>query len=364
MKHTPKLMFYTMTKKIVEDLDKLQMSYIGNNPKTFEDVMYKQHFKALVKKLGLPVLPTQTYLREAFLDASYEQLQSEIGSAFVVQRGDKETGGNEGTFFIHGRADFDRCRDILTEDKSFSTIVCARFVKGHSTSMLGCVMPKAEAEAQHVVEEIGEYLRTQGYKGIFGIDFLYDKETQEIFASECNPRFTGSLVLYSLMLLEAGVPPMEFFHLLAHLNIDAQIDFDAVNKALKTRLPCAHIAFSPRGITSMEIELPAGVYECQPGAEETLRYVRPGISLADVRNPGEFLLVDTVPALHGPIEQQVPRLFKFIFPRSIAQSSYKIDKSAGLLVSVFADALLSAAQKKKPPVKDRTEGMTTAGSVQ
>ncbi len=113
----------------------------------------------------------------------------------------------------------------------------------------------------------------------------------------------------------------------------------------------------------MEIELPAGVYECQPGAEETLRYVRPGISLADVRNPGEFLLVDTVPALHGPIEQQVPRLFKFIFPRSIAQSSYKIDKSAGLLVSVFADALLSAAQKKKPPVQDRTEGVTTADSA-
>ncbi len=403
MKHTPKLMFYTMTKKIVEDLDKLQMSYIGNNPKTFEDVMYKQHFKALVKKLGLPVLPTQTYLREAFLDASYEQLQSEIGSAFVVQRGDKETGGNEGTFFIHSRADFVRCHEILAQDKSFSTIVCARFVKGHSTSMLGCVMPqgtlsgplqlqlidvpqslhgveangiffgndlgfvdwepKAEAEAQHVVEEIGEYLRTQGYKGIFGIDFLYDKETQEIYASECNPRFTGSLVLYSLMLLEAGVPPMEFFHLLAHLNIDAKIDFDVVNIALKTRLPCAHIAFSPRGITSMEIELPAGVYECQPGAEETLRYVRPGISLADVRNPGEFLLVDTVPALHGPIEQQVPRLFKFIFPRSIAQSSYKIDKSAGLLVSVFADALLAAAQKKKPPVQDRTEGVTTADSA-
>jgi hypothetical protein len=399
-KQRPTLMFYTMTKKIIEDLDKLGMAYIGNDPKTFEDVMYKQHFKALVKKLGLPVLPTRTYLREAFFEASYEQLQEEVGNAFVVQRGDKETGGNEGTFFIHSRADFDRCREILVQDKSFSTIVCARFVSGHSTSMLGCVMregtlsgplqlqlidvpqslhgvsangiffgndlgfvdwePVVEDKAQEVVEAVGDYLRNQGYKGIFGIDFLYDKETKEIFASECNPRFTGSLVLYSLMLLEAGVPPMEFFHLLAHLNIQADFDFGEVNRALKARISCAHIAFSPRGITNMELSFPAGVYECLPGVGESLSYKRPGISLADLKNENEFLLADTVPNLHAPIEQQVPRLFKFIFRRSIARSSYEIDESAGLLVKSFADALLNASQKasqkKNPSVQTWTEG--------
>lgn len=401
-KPIPKLMFYTMTKKIVEDLDKLEMAYIGNDPKTFEDVMYKQHFKALVKKLGLPVLPTHTYLREAFFEASYESLQEQIGKAFVVQRGDKEVGGNEGTFFVHSRADFDRCRDILIQDKSFSTIVCARFVKGHSTSMLGCVMPQGtltgplqlqlidvpqslhgvgangvffgndlgfvdweqsvEDKAQEVVERVGDYLKSQGYKGIFGIDFLYDKETKEIFASECNPRFTGSLVLYSLMLLQAGVPPMEFFHLLTHLDIHADFDFSKVNQALKTRVPCTHIAFSPRGITSMELDFPAGVYECKPGDGESLNYIGPGVSLSDLRTQNQFLLVDTVPALHDRIEQQVPRLFKFIFPRSIALSSYEIDKNAGLLVKGFADALLAAAQKKNPSAQIRTEEVTNADS--
>lgn len=379
----PRLLFYTMTDKIVQDLDRLRIPWIGNNPKTFEEVKYKGSFRELVKKLGLTSLPSVTKERTTFIAQSFEELRAEMQGAFVVQRADKETGGNEGTFFIHTPEDFRRCVEILTADTTFERVVIAPFIEGESTSMLGCVMPQGtlsgplqlqlidvpealhgvpangiffgndlgfhpwdkdiEAQAQKVVEAIGGHLKTQGYKGIFGIDFLYDRKRNAIYPNECNPRFTGSLLLYSLMLLEAGVPPMEFFHLLAHLGISSTFDFEKVNNALKTRIPCAHIAFSPKGIPHMGLPLVAGVYSYDPQAQE-LSFKGPGVSLADLTNPHEFMLIDTVPRMNEPIEQNVPRLFKFIFKRSIAKSSYQIDEEAAFLLDRFATSLVEAAK--------------------
>ena len=98
----------------------------------------------------------------------------------------------------------------------------------------------------------------------------------------------------------------------------------------------------------MELPLPAGVYSYDPSADDPLTYKGPGTSLADLKNDNEFMLIDTVPSLGGSIEQSVPRLFKFIFPRSIASSSYEIDKTAGYLVERFANTLLEAVQNKNP----------------
>ncbi|HEY6018710.1 MAG TPA: hypothetical protein VIY48_02115 [Candidatus Paceibacterota bacterium] len=384
-----KLMFYTMTDKIVNDLDRLKISWIGNHPSMFEDVMLKGSFRALVKDLGLPTLPSVEYTRDELFASTYADVSRVLGGSFVVQRADKEVGGNEGTFFIHTDADFDHCLAALTPDTSFTRVVVTRFIKGWSTSMLGCVMQdgvlsgplqlqlidvpqslhgvapngiffgndlgfnewseETESVAQTIVERIGEHLRASGYRGIFGIDMLYDTETGEIFPNECNPRFTGSLVLHSLMMLEQKTPPLEFFHLMAHLGIStAGLDYAKINEALKTRTPCAHIAFSPKGITSMQLPLPAGVYNFNPTSNEPLTYKGPGVSLADLRDEGDFMLIDTVPSLGASIEQQVPRLFKFIFPRSIAKSSYEIDDTAGYLVERFAAELLTAAQNKTP----------------
>ncbi|MES2203373.1 MAG: hypothetical protein V4474_03575 [Patescibacteria group bacterium] len=385
-----KLMFYTMTEKIMQDLDRLGIPWIGNNPVTFEDVMLKGSFRELVKELGLPSLPAATYARDDFFELTFDIVSNTLGGSFVVQRADKEVGGNEGTFFIHDAADFRRCLKALSADKTFARVIATRFIEGWSTSMLGCVMPEGvltgplqlqlidvpqalhgvapngiffgndigfhpwsdetEAMAQKIVEGLGEHLRANGYKGIFGIDMLYDTKTGEIYPNECNPRFTGSLVLYSLMCLQNEVPPMEFFHLMAHLGISsAGLDFEKINSALKQRTACSHIAFSPKGITTLQLPLPAGVYRYDKNnSEEPLSYIGPGISLADLKNENDFMLIDTVPSLGGSIEQNVPRLFKFIFPRSIAKSSYEIDETAGYLVERFAHTLLEAVENKKP----------------
>src|SRR5690606_37142423 len=111
----------------------------------------------------------------------------------------------------------------------------------------------------------------------------------------------------------------------------AEFNFDEVNDALKTRAARSHIAISPKGVFKMPLPLLAGVYEYQHETRD-LSYIGPGISLADIKNQNQFLLIDTVPTLGTPLEQEVPRLFRFIFPRSIARSSHEIDEEAGYLL--------------------------------
>jgi len=380
----PKLQFQTISEKAIGDLDKLGISWIGNAPATFEEVAYKSSFRDLIKKLGLPSIVSKTVTREGFLASSFEKEWAEYGGAFVVQRGDKEVGGNEGTFFIKSSEDFERCISSLAKDEGFKKLVLTPFIEGHSTSMLGCVLPQGtltgplqlqlidvpqslqdvpasgiffgndlgfkdwgddiEKTAQTIVEGVGKYLGGKGYRGVFGIDFLYDKARNEIYANECNPRFTGSLLLHSLSLLESRVPPLEFFHLLSHLGIESAFDFDTVNKELKTRNEYSHISFSPRGIMKMGLPLLAGIYSYDE-ANSNLEYVGPGISLADIKDKNQFLIIDTVPKQGKSVEQNIPRLFKFIFPYSIAKSSHEIESRAALLVDRFAKSLIKASQE-------------------
>ena len=91
----------------------------------------------------------------------------------------------------------------------------------------------------------------------------------------------------------------------------------------------------------MKLPLLAGVYQYD-SETNTLTYEGPGVSLADLKNEKQFMLIDTVAAVESDIEQAVPRLFKFIFPRSIAKSSYEIDENAAFILERFSTALIQA----------------------
>ena len=381
-----RLMFYTMTDDLVNTLRLLNLNFIGNDPKICEEVKYKSSFRDLLRTLNISSPRSATYPKDTFLNLGFDDLQSEFGGPFVLQRGDKETGGNEGTFFIHKREDFEHAIFAFRQKSDFEQMVVTQFIDGYSTSMLGCVMdqgtisgplqlqmvdvpeslqniPKngiffgndlhfkmwddeVEKKAQDIVEKIGTHLYQKGYRGIFGIDFLYDKHTGEIFAIECNPRFTGSLLLHSLSMLEQKTPPLEFFHLAAHLGINLEFDFEKVNKALKTRSKYSHISFSPKEIPRMLLPLVAGVYAFNQ-KDETLEYKGPGVSLADLKSQDDFLLIDTVPQVNQPIEVNVPRLFKLIFPYSIATASNKLESRSAFLVNRFASALIDALHQDR-----------------
>lgn len=393
-----RLMFYQTTKKIVDTLQELGIEWIGNRPESFSGVVLKGDFRDLVKARGLSSVPDWRIPRDEFLQKSFQELMARWNRPIVVQRADFDVAGELGTFFLRSEDDWRSCREILSKDTRYTTVTISPFIEGYSLSMLGCIThkgvltstlqlqlidvpeslhgqlatgvflghdwgfhpwPEETAKiAERAVESIGAHLAEKGFKGIFGVDFIYDERTHEIFPIECNPRFTGALPVYSLM-IAAGAPTLELFHLMHHLGIDADFDFDAVNRMLKARLPLAHISLTPKGIYEMKLPLTTGIYSYNLTSRE-LKYERPGAFYWDFESENEFMIIDSLPRRGGRVIQNVPRFCKLIFPRQIARSSFSVEPEIGELITTLSTAL----RKDQPKVEERDEGESDGREIQ
>lgn len=380
-----RLLFYQTTKKIVEALQELKIDWIGNHPESFSGVLMKGDFRELIKSRGLPSLPNVRLPRDEFLARGFSDLWGCWNRAFVVQRADFDVAGELGTFFVRTEQDWQSMNDVLVKDERYHFVTISPYIVGNSLSMLGCVtamgvltstlqlqfidVPEAlagqqatgvflghdwgyhnwptsmEQTAQQVVESVGAALAEKGYKGIFGVDFIADEKTNEIFPIECNPRFTGALPLFSLMTLWTGGAPMEIFHFMAHLGLDQAFDFAAANAALKVRRPLAHLSLTPKGIYELKLPLAAGIYSFGED-EHSIRFERPGAFPWECNNENEFIIIDSVPRPSGRVMQNVPRLCKLIFPRQIAESSFRVDPKIGRLFTNLSAAL---RKNQQPP---------------
>lgn len=383
-----RLLFYQTTKKIVEALKEFHIEWIGNDPESFSGVLLKGDFRQLIKSRGLPSLPDWRLSREEFLKLRFNDLWAHWSRAFVVQRADFDVAGELGTFFVRTEQDWQSMHDVLANDERYHFVTLSPYIVGNSFSMLGCItvmgvltstlqlqfidVPEAlagqpptgvflghdwgydrwprsvEQTAQRVVESVGAALQEKGYKGIFGVDFIADEQTSEIFPIECNPRFTGALPLFSLMTLWTGGPPIELFHFMSHLGLDNTFDFAAANAALKVRRPLAHLSLTPKGIYEMKLPLAAGIYSFGPD-ERSLRFERLGAFPWECKNENEFIIIDSVPRPGSQVIQNVPRLCKLIFPRQIAESSFRVDPKIGRLFTNLSVALRKDQRAPAPP---------------
>jgi hypothetical protein len=371
------LLFYQPNTPIVTYLNEQGIPWIGNDPKSFEDIMHKEPFREALKKLRLNHLPDWNLSKQDFLQKSFDELFKRWQKPLVCQPADYEVIGS--TRFIHTAEDLAEAKRIYGSDEHYNKVNIVKlspFVVGETLSMLGCVteqgvltstlqlqlidIPESlhgypaggtffghdwgfrnwssgvEADAQVIVEVFGEFLYKRGYRGIFGIDFIYDIKKEELYPLECNPRFTGAIPVYSMINIANGVPPIDFFTIASFLDIDVDFDFEAVNEMWKKRVNASHIALTPQGIDTMPLDIPAGIYKTSPSGE--LRYQRPGAFLHELKNKDELIVIDQIPLLGEAVMQNVPRLFKLVIPQSIAIGSKQIKPYWG--------AMLSRLQKK------------------
>ncbi|MCK5332240.1 ATP-grasp domain-containing protein [Candidatus Parcubacteria bacterium] len=84
-------------------------------------------------------------------------------------------------------------------------------------------------------KKIGEYMAQSGYQGIFGLDFVVSKNDVNLI--EINPRFVGSIPVFTKLQLQREEVPFILLHLLEFLKIDYQSElsrdyfsFDSWNK--------------------------------------------------------------------------------------------------------------------------------------
>ncbi len=184
-----------------------------------------------------------------------------LGDDLVVQTPYGDSG--QTTFFIAAEADFDEHRAELVDEhlKVMKRITCREaaiegVITRHGT-LVGPLMteltgfpeltpygggwcgndvfataltPRHRELARDYTKRMGERLAREGYRGYFELDFLADMESGDLYLGELNPRVTGASSMTNVTAVAYGDMPLFLFHLLEFMDVDYEIDVDALNE--------------------------------------------------------------------------------------------------------------------------------------
>lgn len=93
-----------------------------------------------------------------------------------------------------------------------------------------CVLPdKQRGQIRRVVQLLGEHLGREGYRGWFEVELVVEGDGDAVLLGGLQPRFTNAGSLANVAAVARGHTPLFLFHLLEFLEVDYQIDVDALN---------------------------------------------------------------------------------------------------------------------------------------
>lgn len=350
------------------------------NPATlFKKFNNKIFFKRVFEKLGIPTIPGRVL---SFKKLGASALFNDFPRGFVIQK--PVSGGGGGTFFIKSKSDLKRVLAILKKDPEVlpgTRLSVSRFITGYSPSITACVtrhgilalapqiqlidIPEVHSQAKGngvfcghdwsaakeipatcaekmigVSKKVGEYLSKKDYRGVFGLDFLIDSNTEEVFPVEINPRLLGVYPTSTMVQQESKEPPLLMFHVLEFTGTDYKPDTIKTNKLFEGAKNGAHMflyaPFKPCRLNPLK----PGVYKI---VKKDISFVRPGFSLEHLLDENEFLVVD------GPVNRQ--KVMRKSGPlrmlRIVTKRGLSIKK--GRALNLFGDSIVKAVYKKLNP---------------
>ncbi|MFA5004491.1 MAG: ATP-grasp domain-containing protein [Candidatus Saccharimonadales bacterium] len=288
--------------------------FLMNEPKFTEHYENKALFRNKMKHAV--TFPTfQIYDRDKLESSTtaYEQMMA--GRSKVVLQ-DEQLSGGKGTFIIGSYEQYCLALDSLRQSSRHKKVVVSDMIEGaRERSLQACItkygvfigplqrqvvanpllanlsiamgdkfcgaaISKADQntlihkEATQIVRKIAADLQKDGYRGIFGVDFLLDK-TDKLYTIEVNPRITGVTPLLSALFSDQAGIPFYLFHLLElggyeYSIIDETANFDRDGGLL--------VLHSLENTTTTVSRVPhSGTYELETSGK--LRFVSDNIKL-------------------------------------------------------------------------------------
>ena len=74
--------------------------------------------------------------------------------------------------------------------------------------------------------KVGKIMAIEGYMGYFGLDFIIDENTGNVYISENNARFTASAAFWTRMEIGKNVTPLIIYHLAQFTGIDIESKYN------------------------------------------------------------------------------------------------------------------------------------------
>lgn len=190
---------------------------------------------------------------------------------------------------------------------------------------------ETHAAAARMARRIGEALREDGYRGIFGVDFLLDAAGR-LFVIEVNPRITGvTPLLSSLYKGEQGVP----FYLL-HILALGGYEYEITDRSADfTREGAMLIIHSLSGVPVTIKDLPeSGVYRLEEGKPVL---VRRSLAINDLA-AGEFVFQRYIQP--GTVAGKGGRLATLLFDRPVIDTNTnKLYNDVSRIITAMRDSI-------------------------
>jgi hypothetical protein len=362
-----RLVLYRQTQAIRQIVTKMGWLPMANPPEVWEAWENKASFRERAKQMGLPTVEFILVDASDFTPSLCSKLMKRWGSWLIVQVPDFPRGGGRASFLLREPSDSVRIPSSFfpKEPQKSRTLMISPWIEGLSLSMEVCVSPWGlmlsplqlqlvdleellpeggigrfcghqwglgipgsqglEGKARAISASLGEAMAQEGYRGIFGLDFIWDKSSGELLLLECNPRYTGAFPTLTLLELASGVPPIEAFHLLSFAPHPPRVLPRSLARSRDRSLPpSSQLILFHRGPKAKRVAkgLLSGRYSLpQKGVPRRVGGILPLTKCPLDRE--EFLIVDGPPPPGYPLGEAdgLERVVRMVFFREVVDES-------------------------------------------
>jgi hypothetical protein len=256
---------------------------------------------------------------------SFADMERRYGLPFVLQLA--QGAGGSGTFLIASPSELRALQDEMGEQE----VSVGKYIAGLSPNITAVVLDHAVLAAYPAVQlvgvpqctslafrycgndftavrqlpaaatqcifdqaqRIGCWLRSRGFRGMFGIDFVFDG--QRVYPTEVNPRFPASWPMTTELQHLSSQVPLILAHVVGHMEGgQALLERLVPHWGQPQQVDGAHMRLYNRDTDWRVVtrSLRPGVYSWD-GHQAT--YLRHGLTIFDCRADDEFVLTGNVP---------------------------------------------------------------------
>ncbi len=361
------VLFFGMNEKMDATLKKLRIKMALPELSVQEKLGNKLVLNDMCKSLGIEVNKSLEFTKTPIdTEKLYSACTNELGLPFIIQGGHGASGAD--TSLINNLESFTvkisklgntfKASRYISKHIPLSTHICITkdkiYSEGPFVQLLGfkelainpfqfsgndtnqsCIHKDIKKKVLQYNKKIADYAKKLGFKGIMGIDYLWDTQENKVFVQEINSRLVGLTRLLTGIQKEQGITP----HLLLHLNEFVPLDEyikESVSKSLDNRnYSQVYISYNVTEVKNVKNSITPGIYGLVSGK---LKILSSSLFVKDM-TVDDILITMTVPKGMETYEDQV--LLKIILKKSVLENNkYELSKEFKDLVGLLRSELL------------------------
>ncbi len=373
-----KILLYKPTPSTEKIAKEMGWKVIANTYELANYLENKKTFREALENSGATPVVGETFLFDDLNLDLFHSFQEKYGKKLVFQVAEMTAGGGTGTAFLEADSDLEAfINKIKPKKETFNKIKnvnVTKFITGDPASIVACVTRQGiltgviqnqiqdigdvrtitdgnglfcghdwgfgqysdnmQKQAKDIAKKFGEHIKALGYKGIFGMDLIANKDEDSVYPIECNPRYTDAFPVFSEMAISKGLVPMDVFHILEFLDVDYEYDIEELSKKYDQEFLGAQIILETKTdkFTKVNGVINPGIYSFDHNGE--IKYLKEGYRFEQLENDNEVLVTEGVPTT-GTIFKPGARIVRLVFKKSILEKIKELTLEIKSVITYF-----------------------------